>query len=217
MKGDLPAFDVHAPLLSLPGIFRTSLETIPAEVPYLFADPGLVEHWRVELGPAAGFRIGIFWRGTTTDRARIIPLGCFESLAALPGVRLVSLQKEPGVDELPELAGRFPIAEVGSRLDDFMDTAAVLEKSGPRDHLRHGAGRTWPAPGRCRLGRAALCRRLALAARSPRQPLVSHDALVPPETAGRLASRVRGGPCGVGGEGGAGVVVSGQWPVATSQ
>jgi hypothetical protein len=124
---DLPAFDFHAPLLSLPGIFHTSLETIPAVVPYLFADLGLVERWRAELAPVAGFKIGIFWRGTTTDPARIIPLGCFESLAGLPGVRLVSLQKGPGVEQLQDLAGRFPIAEVGSRLDDFMDTAAVLK------------------------------------------------------------------------------------------
>jgi tetratricopeptide (TPR) repeat protein len=123
---DLPAFDVHAPLLSLPGIFRTSLETIPADVPYLFADPGLIEHWRTELGPIAGFKIGIFWQGTTTDPARIIPLSCFESLAGLPGVRFVSLQKGSGVEQLQDWPDRFPITEVGSRLDDFMDTAAVL-------------------------------------------------------------------------------------------
>jgi ADP-heptose:LPS heptosyltransferase len=112
--------------MCLPGIFHTTLETIPADVPYLFADPGLVERWRAELGPVAGRKIGIFWRGTTTDPTRIIPLGCFESLAGLPGVRLVSLQKGPGIEELQELASRFPITEVGSRLDNFMDTAAVL-------------------------------------------------------------------------------------------
>jgi tetratricopeptide (TPR) repeat protein len=123
---DLPTFDVYAPLASLPGIFHTSLETIPAEVPYLFADSGLIEHWRAELGPIAAFKIGIFWQGTTTDPARIIPLNCFESLAGLPGVQFFSLQKGPGVEQLQDLAGRFPITELGSRLDDFMDTAAVL-------------------------------------------------------------------------------------------
>ena len=45
----LPPFDVHAPLLSLPGIFGTTLSTIPAEVPYLFPDANLVEHWRQRL------------------------------------------------------------------------------------------------------------------------------------------------------------------------
>jgi tetratricopeptide (TPR) repeat protein len=124
---ELPAMDFHAPLLSLPGIFRTSLKTIPADVPYLFADLALIEHWRAELEPIAGFKVGIFWRGTATDPARIIPLACFASLAGLPGVRLVSLQKGPGAEQLQDRAGRFPIAEVGSRLDDFMDTAAVLK------------------------------------------------------------------------------------------
>ncbi len=124
---DLPAFDVHAPMASLPGIFRTSLETIPADVPYLFADPRLIEHWRAELVPISGFKTGIFWKGTTSDPARIIPLSCFESLAGLPGLQLVSLQKGAGVEQLQDLAGRLPITELGSRLNDFMDTAAVLK------------------------------------------------------------------------------------------
>jgi ADP-heptose:LPS heptosyltransferase len=126
---DLPAFDVGASLLSLPGIFHTSLETIPADVPYLFAERESVEHWREELRPIAGFKIGIAWRGSpthTNDRARSIPLSCFESLMTLPGARFFSLQKGAGAEELPDLAGRFQITEVGSRLEDFMDTAAVL-------------------------------------------------------------------------------------------
>jgi tetratricopeptide (TPR) repeat protein len=126
---DLPAFDVHAPLLSLPGVFNTSLETIPAEVPYLFAKRESVEQWRAELGAAAGFKIGIAWRGSPVhlnDRTRSFPLNCFESLAALPGVRLFSLQKGAGAEQLQELAGRFPVTELGSRLQDFADTAAVL-------------------------------------------------------------------------------------------
>ncbi len=127
-KGDdLPTFDVYAPLASLPGIFHTSLETIPADVPYLFADPRLIEHWRAELLPIAGFKIGIFWKGTMTDPARIIPLSCFGSLAGLPGVQFVSLQKGAGVEQLQEVAGRLPITELGSRLSDLMDTAAVLK------------------------------------------------------------------------------------------
>jgi Tfp pilus assembly protein PilF len=60
----LPAFDCHAPLLSLPRIFETTLETVPAEVPYLAALPALVERWSVELGPADGFKIGVAWQGS---------------------------------------------------------------------------------------------------------------------------------------------------------
>ena len=127
---DLPAFDTHAPLLSLPGIFHTSLETIPAGAAYLFAEPGLVEHWRGELSAMAGSRIGIVWRGNpkhANDRDRRLPLSCFEPLARLPGVRLFSLQKEAGAEELREPRNQFPITELGSRLDDFADTAAVLK------------------------------------------------------------------------------------------
>ena len=65
----LPHFDVHAPLLSLPGILETTLSTIPAEVPYLFADANLVEHWRQELSHMRGFKIGIAWQGNLQYKA----------------------------------------------------------------------------------------------------------------------------------------------------
>jgi ADP-heptose:LPS heptosyltransferase len=115
--------------LSLPGLLKTTLESVPADVPYLFAAPDLVEQWRQRLGAPEGFKIGIAWRGSPThanDRTRSIPLSCFESLAALPGVRLFSLQKWAGAEQLQDAANRFPVTEVGSRLEDFMDTAAVL-------------------------------------------------------------------------------------------
>jgi hypothetical protein len=123
---EVPPFDVHAPFSALPGIFHTTLENIPATIPYLFADPGLTGRWRAELGPVAGFKIGVFWQGTKRNPARVIPLACFEPLAGLPGVRFFSLQKGEGVEQLQDAAGRFPITDLGSRLDDFMDTAAVL-------------------------------------------------------------------------------------------
>jgi hypothetical protein len=130
---DLPAFDVGASLLSLPGIFHTSLETMPADVPYLFADPGLIEHWRQELGGIAGFKIGIAWQGDPmyrSDRDRSIPVSRFEPLARCSGVRLLSLQKHDGVEQLHEVADRFGVIDLGSRLDEasgaFMDTAAVM-------------------------------------------------------------------------------------------
>jgi tetratricopeptide (TPR) repeat protein len=133
-RGDeLPDFDVQAPLLSLPGIFHTSLGDIPAAIPYLFADPVLVECWRRELGRLAGFKIGIAWQvgpKHRNDRDRSIPLDCFEPLARCSGVRLVSLQKHVGVEQLHGVADRFPVIDLGSSLDEasgaFMDTAAVM-------------------------------------------------------------------------------------------
>ena len=125
----LPDFDVHAPLLSLPGILKTRLESVPAKIPYVLAETTVVERWRAELGPIGGLKIGIVWRGNPqhkNDRARSIPLDRFEGLASLPGVHLFSLQKGAGVEELPVVADRFSVTELGGRLTDFLDTAAVL-------------------------------------------------------------------------------------------
>jgi hypothetical protein len=122
-------FDVQAPLMSLPGICGTTLATIPAAVPYLRADACLVEHWRRQLEPAGDFKIGIAWQGNPKhagDRYRSIPLRHFEALANLNGVKLVSLQKGPGVEQL---SAPFSLVEFGDRLDSagaFLDTAALL-------------------------------------------------------------------------------------------
>ena len=129
-RGDeLPAFDVQAPLLSLPRIFHTGLRDIPAAIPYLFAVPGLVEHWRQELGSVAGFKIGMVWQGNPMhkqDRARSLRLSRFEPLARMPDVQLISLQVGPGSEQLRDSANRFRVTDVGSRLRDFRDTAAVM-------------------------------------------------------------------------------------------
>ena len=129
----LPEYDVQAPFLSLPGILRTSLDTIPASVPYLFADPGLVERWRRELSGVAGPKIGIAWQGNpkyAADRERSIPLRRFAPLVRQSGVRLVSLQKTHGIDQIEGVSRDFAVTDFGSRLDEasgaFMDTAAIM-------------------------------------------------------------------------------------------
>jgi tetratricopeptide (TPR) repeat protein len=132
----LPAFDVQAPLLSLPGILGTTLQNIPTEVPYLFAEQSLVDIWRQKLSSLPGFRVGIVWQGNPrawdpnlrgADRRRSIPLARFASLADVPGITLVSLQKGFGTEQLTEQASRVSILELGSQLNDFMDTAAVMK------------------------------------------------------------------------------------------
>ena len=60
---ELPPFDVCVLLLSLPGLFKSTLENIPAAIPYLSATPPLVEKWRGQLSDLVGFRIGINWQG----------------------------------------------------------------------------------------------------------------------------------------------------------
>ena len=133
LEDDLPPFDYHAPLLSLPGIFQTRLDTLPAEVPYLVAAPSLVETWRRRLRDLVGFKIGIGWQGSPPyvgDRWRSIPLGCFAPLAAMAGVRLVSLQKTAGRGQLAEVGDRFQVVDFADEMDEaagpFMDTAAIM-------------------------------------------------------------------------------------------
>lgn len=129
----LPDFDVHCPLLSLPGLLGTSLETIPATIPYLFADPNLVEHWRQRLRPLNRLKIGIAWQGNPHhkwDRHRSIPLAEFEVLGQQAGVQLINLQRGPGLDQVPTVAKRFVIHQLAAELDattgGFMDTAAIM-------------------------------------------------------------------------------------------
>ncbi|HVX12397.1 MAG TPA: tetratricopeptide repeat-containing glycosyltransferase family protein [Pirellulales bacterium] len=128
----VPPFDVHCPLLSLPGIFGTTLANVPAGTPYLSADPSLVECWRRELSRLPGFKIGVAWQGSAYhpgDR-RSIPLAEFAPLAQVPGVTLVSLQKGTGGDQLAEARRLFPIVDF-DELDEgagpFMDTAALAQ------------------------------------------------------------------------------------------
>ncbi len=129
---DFPAHDEHIPLMNLPRIFGTTLATIPAQGPYLFAEPALVDHWRCELAEFSGRKIGIAWQGNPKnlhDALRSIPLRCFAPLAGLSGVRLFSLQKGPGSEQIADVSGQFELTDLGSRLDEsgaFLDTAAVM-------------------------------------------------------------------------------------------
>ena len=132
--GPLPPFDCQAPLLGLPGALGTTLATVPGDVPYLFANPSLVVHWKKKLADLTGIKVGIGWQGSTKykgDRHRSVPLEQFAPLARLPGVQLISLQKgAPGTQQLQENRGGFSVFELGPDFDEkngaFEDTAAVM-------------------------------------------------------------------------------------------
>jgi tetratricopeptide (TPR) repeat protein len=128
----LPEFDFHLPLLSLPSVIGLTEESIPAEIPYLAADPARVARWRERL-PKGGFRVGIVWQGfpnAAIDKGRSIPLRCFAPLAAVPEVRLISLQKNYGLDQLDALPEGLRVETLGADFDAgpdaFLDTAAVM-------------------------------------------------------------------------------------------
>jgi Flp pilus assembly protein TadD len=125
----VPPFDVQAPLLSLPRILRTTLATIPAQVPYLSVDPASSAHWQRQLSGVEGLKVGIAWQGNPEhprDRRRSVPLLAFAPLAGVPGVRLVSLQKGPGREQLPAMADRLGLLDMADHLQDFADTAALI-------------------------------------------------------------------------------------------
>jgi hypothetical protein len=86
--------------MSLPRLLGTTLATVPANVPYVAADPERVERWRQRLAGIDGYKIGIVWQGNRYhgwDHFRSFPLAQFEPIARVRGVRLVSLQKSPAV------------------------------------------------------------------------------------------------------------------------
>src|SRR6185437_6664244 len=128
----LPAFDVHAPLLSLPRLLGTTLDNVPARVPYLHADEERQRQWRARLDGYRGFKVGIAWQGDRrhrADRQRSAPLAAFAPLAEIPGVQLISLQKGPGSEQLGTCP--FAVTTLGQGLDNsdgaFQDSAALMK------------------------------------------------------------------------------------------
>jgi tetratricopeptide (TPR) repeat protein len=127
---NLPGYDVHAPLMSLPGLFETTLDTIPADVPYLQSDPARVGAWRNRLASYHGFRVGIAWRGRPThpdDRRRSMTAAQFTEFLNIPGLAVVSLQQDGTAGEV-ETLGNIPgsFFNAGPFLEDFSDTASVM-------------------------------------------------------------------------------------------
>jgi hypothetical protein len=128
-----PPDDYHVHLLSLPHRFGTRLETIPADVPYLFADAAKAAAWRERLGET-GFRIGVVWQGNphhASDHLRSIALAEFRPLAAVPDVRLVSLQAVRGLDQLARLPAGMTVEDLGPAIgnnpDGLSEIAAVMD------------------------------------------------------------------------------------------
>jgi Flp pilus assembly protein TadD len=129
----LPDFDVQSPLLSLPHRLGLPEPKDSPAPPYLSADPALIDHWKSELAGLDGFRVGINWQGSPihkSDRFRSIPFSQFLPLAKVPGVRLISLQKGFGREQLYASAECESVLDLSSRLEEkagaFMDTAAAL-------------------------------------------------------------------------------------------
>ncbi|WP_233345547.1 tetratricopeptide repeat protein [Burkholderia cepacia] len=123
-------FDYWTSLLSAPMHSGTTLDTIPPPV-RLAPDPASVARWRARLDVLpAGPRVGLVWKGNPkhhNDAHRSLPsLALLTPLWSVPGVNFVSLQKGQGEDEARQPPGGLPLLHLGSELDDFADTAAIV-------------------------------------------------------------------------------------------
>lgn len=126
----LPPFDVFVPMPDLPGLMGTTLATIPANVPYLSGDETHVASWREEWRNTRELKVGISWQGdpqNISDRNRSIPLTHYYELARIPGVKLFSLQFGQGCEQLAQVPAGVTISDLGDRLGDFRQTAAIMQ------------------------------------------------------------------------------------------
>jgi hypothetical protein len=124
----LPAFDFHIPLLSLPRIFGTTVQSIPRTTPYLNVHGSDVRHWRSIIS-GDGLAVGVVWSGTQHLKAlrhRTCPVSQMAPLFSLPGVRMYSLQVGAASAELGRIGDGTRPVDLSPHLRDFADTAAAI-------------------------------------------------------------------------------------------
>jgi Flp pilus assembly protein TadD len=120
--------DVQCPMMSLPGIFHTTLETIPNHVPYIFADPSLSTQWRERLSRETRQKVGMVFAGNAShihDRLRSMPVGMLAAFGELKEICFISLQKGAAAASV----ARAPLEMIdwGDELRNFADTAALID------------------------------------------------------------------------------------------
>ena len=128
-RGDPAPYQCDAVLLSLPRVFRTRLETIPADVPYLHAPADAVQRWTSRLGKMKGLRVGIVWAGNpdhVNDSRRSIDLKMLAPLFDVRGTSFASLQYGPRAADVKKLKRKTPIEDLAAKFEDFIDTAAAI-------------------------------------------------------------------------------------------
>jgi tetratricopeptide (TPR) repeat protein len=125
-------FDAQIAISSLPRAFATRLDSVPDETPYLSAEPERLARWAARIG-AGGFKVGCVWQGNPNpeaDTARSFALRDLAPLSAIPGVRLISLQRGFGEEQLWVSPPPFAIERLSADYDAggpaFLDAAAVI-------------------------------------------------------------------------------------------
>jgi tetratricopeptide (TPR) repeat protein len=127
----LPPFDLQLPMMGLPRIFGTTLESIPAAVPYLQAEPTAAARWQRALRLETKLKVGLVWAGNALhkgDKQRSIAAEAVLPRLVMPGVQLYSLQKEIRLEDASVLASLgADIADLAPVLGSFADTAAAVD------------------------------------------------------------------------------------------
>ncbi|MFZ1413348.1 MAG: tetratricopeptide repeat protein [Defluviicoccus sp.] len=126
-EGPLPAFDLQAPLMSLPHLLGTTLATIPAAVPYLSAPADACARWTERLADAPHPRVGLTWAGNRNhpnDRKRSLAATGLAPLVHAGHASFFSLQ----VGQAEGVAAFAPgaVTDLAPALTDFAETAAVI-------------------------------------------------------------------------------------------
>ena len=131
-EGDpLPEHDLRCPLLTLPGRLKLDLDSIPAKIPYLYADPASITDWKDRLAAYGdGLRVGLVWAASPenpVDRRRSTTLAQLAQLGLIPGVRYFAIQKGAAAEQGKKPPQEFTqFVSLSDDLDQFADTAAVI-------------------------------------------------------------------------------------------
>ncbi len=126
----LPPFDAHAPMMSLPSVFGTTLDSIPWNGPYVHASAERAAQW--DLGaPGTGLRVGLVWAGRPQqwdDRKRSLTLDRLAPLAGIGGVTYFSLQIGEAARQAAQPPAGMRLVDLTGRIKDFSDTAALVSR-----------------------------------------------------------------------------------------
>lgn len=127
---DQDPFDFWMPLMSAPFHLETRTHNVPAQLPYLRAEPALRAQWSQHMPSGKALRIGLVWKGNPqfeNDADRSLPhLSAMQTLWQVPGVQWISLQKGQGEDQIAACAAQQPLTDLGTRMQHFADAAAII-------------------------------------------------------------------------------------------
>ena len=129
-RADPAPYDYDAVLLSLPRLFKTRLETIPAELPYLRVPTATRQRWQKRLAALDGIKIGMVWAGNpehANDARRSLALSLLSPLFAVLGTSFASLQVGPRATDIKKLKrSKSSILDLSPQLTDFVETAGAV-------------------------------------------------------------------------------------------